>query len=265
MRDFWASLGTLALLCLSASLGRYVRQRLPETHRTHETIETMQLMIGMLVTFAALVLGLLTASVENSYDNARRDRHAYALVLTDLDQCLRDYGPGSASARADLASYTAAVIASTWPHEAPPKGVSYPNTAGMPVVGADPTLAGIMNRVGQAIRQLNPTQPFRSKTADDCRTTYGDVLRARRAVIEDVGGSFSTPFYCILVFWLMVIFVAFGLAAPRNNVALIGIVLCAISLSSVVFVISDLSQPYRGLMSISSTDMRAALAHMRSP
>jgi hypothetical protein len=64
----------------------------PETHRTHETIETMQLMITMLVTFAALVLGLLIASVKNSYDNAGRDRQGYALQLTQLDRCLRDYG-----------------------------------------------------------------------------------------------------------------------------------------------------------------------------
>lgn len=265
MSDFWVSLGTLVLLCLSAGMGRYLRPRLPETHRTQETVQTMQLMIGTLVTFAALVLGLLTASVKNSYDHAKRDRQAYALLLTDLDQCLRDYGPGSDPARADIASYTAAVIASTWPDEPPPKGVRYPNTAGMPVVGADPVLARVMDRAGQEIRHLSPTEPFRIKIADDCRATYRDVLQARRTVIEDARGSLSTPFYCILVFWLVVIFAAFGLAAPLNTVALIGILLCAVSLSSAVYVISDLSRPYRGLMSISSTDMRAALAHMLAP
>ena len=87
-----AALATLALFWLSAAIARYVRPRLPETHRTRETIETMQLMIGMLVTFAALVLGLLTASVKNSYDSAGRDRQGYALQLTQLDRCLRDYG-----------------------------------------------------------------------------------------------------------------------------------------------------------------------------
>ena len=49
---------------------------------------------------------------------------------------------------------------------------------------------------------------------------------------------------------------------PRNRVAALGILLCAISLSSAVFVITDLSRPYRGLMAIPSDDMRAALAHM---
>jgi len=38
-----------------------------------------------------------------------------------------------------------------------------------------------------------------------------------------------------------------------------------VSLSSVIFVITDLSRPYRGLMAISSTEMRTALAQMLAP
>lgn len=262
MIHFWAAAATLVLLCATAAFGRYVRPRLPETQRTRETIETMQLMIGMLVTFAALVLGLLTASVKGSYDDAARGRQDYALELTQLDQCLRDYGPGTEAARNDLKAYTAAVIASTWPSEPRPAGVSYPDTSRMPIVGADPELAGLMDRIGQQIRHLAPVEAMHEKIAGDCRQIYMDVLKARRAVIEDVSSSLSWPFYGILVFWLMVIFGTFGLAAPRNHLALIGIVLCAVSLSSAIFVISELSEPYRGLVPVGSGEMRKALAHM---
>jgi hypothetical protein len=265
VNDFWASIATFTLLCVSAGAARYVRPRLPETYRTRETIETMQLVIGMLVTLAALVLGLLTASVKNSYDNANRDRHAYALQLIQLDQCLRDYGPGGEAARADIESYTAAVIASTWPDEPPPSGVRYPDTTGMPIIGASPVLGDLMDRADQKIRGLEPDTPVRARTADDCRATFRDVMRARLAVIEDAGASLSKPFFWILVFWLTVIFLAFGLAAPRNRLALVGILLCAVSLSSAIFVIADLSRPYQGWMSISSADMRSALEHMLAP
>jgi hypothetical protein len=262
MHDFWIATSTFVLLCFGAWLGRFVHPCLPETYRTRETIETMQLVIGMLVTFAALVLSLLTASVKTSYDHAARDRHAYALQLTLLDRCLRDYGPETAHARQDLVRYTAAVIASTWPHEQPPTGVDYPSTAGMPVIGASPVLGRLMDRIGQQIRALDPRTRVALITADDCRETYRDVVQARLSVVEDASTSFSTPFFCILVFWLMVVFLALGLAAPRNRLAALGILLCAISLSSAVFVITDLSLPYRGLMSISSDDMRSALAEM---
>ena len=265
MRDFWASIATFCLLCLSAGIGRHIHPRLPETYRTRETIETMQLVIGMLVTFAALVLGLLTATVKTTYDDAARDRHAYALQLTLLDTCLRDYGPAIAPAREELKAYTAAVIASTWPNEPEPTGVSYPSTAGMPVVGASPVLAALMDRIGQQIRGLEPHSTIETNTAADCQATYRNVVRKRLVVIEDDSTSFSAPFFWMLVFWLMVIFLALGLAAPRNRLALVGILLCAVSLSSAIFVVSDLSRPYRGLMSISSHDMRAALEQMTAP
>lgn len=265
MHDLLVSVITFALLILSAWVGRLLHRRLPETLRTRETIETMQLVIGMLVTFAALVLSLLTASVKTSYDHARRDRDDYALRLTALDDCLRDYGPSVALIRADLARYTAAVIASTWPHEPPPKGISFPNTAGMPVVGASPVLGELMDRIGQRIRMLNPMEAVAARAAEDCRLEYRDTAQARLAVIEDANTTFSTPLFCILVFWLMAAFFALGLAAPRNRIATSGIVLCAVSLSCAMFVITDLSRPYRGLLAISSHDMREALAHMTQP
>lgn len=265
MADAWSALTVFVLLCLSASLGWYVRPRLPETHRARETVEVMQLIIGMLVTFAALVLGLLTASVKAGYDAASHDRQEYALQLAQLDQCLRNYGPETDPAREDLRSYTAAVIASTWPYEKRPVGVHYPDTSHMPLVGAVPVLAALMNRAGLSIEELQPSDGAHRRIQRDCLARFHDVLTARAAVIEDVRGSISAPFYRILVAWLMVIFAAFGLAAPRNMLLLLAIVLCAISLSSAVFVIADLSRPYGGLFVIPSTDMRAALASMTRP
>jgi hypothetical protein len=84
-------------------------------------------------------------------------------------------------------------------------------------------------------------------------------------VIEDAGASFSKPFFWILVFWLTIVFLLFGLGAPRNKLSLVGLLLCAVSISSAILVISDLSQPYRGWMAISSQDMREALDHMMMP
>jgi hypothetical protein len=69
-------------------------------------------------------------------------------------------------------------------------------------------------------------------------------------------------FCWILVFWLTAACLTLGLPARRNQAAALGIPPGAMSLSSAVFVITDLSRPYRGLMAISSGDIRAALARM---
>jgi DMSO reductase anchor subunit len=64
MTELWSSLVVFLLLCGSAVVGFFIQRLLPERHRTRESIELVHLAIGMLVTFAALVLGLLTASVK---------------------------------------------------------------------------------------------------------------------------------------------------------------------------------------------------------
>jgi hypothetical protein len=224
----------------------------------------MQLTIGMFATFAAIVLGLLTASVKQAYDNAALDRQQFALELNSLDACLHDYGPDSASVRADVHSYTAAVIASTWPNEPPPADVSYPDTAQMPRVGASPLLGRLMDKIGLEVARLVPADPQHSRIAGLCLARYQDVSHARFSVIEAARSHLFEPFYEVLVLWLMIMFACFGLVAPRTSLSLTIIALCAFSLSSVTFVIVDLSHPYDGFFSIPSTAMRSALNAMLS-
>lgn len=262
MREVGSVLAAFILLCASAVLGIYVRPRLPERHRTRETTELMQITIGLLVTFAALVLGLLTATVKQRYDDTAQDRQEYALQLTMLDRCLGDYGPEAASIRADIQSYTAAVIASTWPDESPPTGVRYPNTTSMPRIGASPVLGDLISRVGTEITRLTPASAPQNRMLDLCLQRYRDVVQARLGVVEDARTRLIEPFYVVLMFWLMIIFGCFGLIAPRTSLSVIVIVLCAISLSSVIFVILDLSRPYQGYFAITSTTMRTALDNM---
>ena len=265
MRETISGLVVFVLLCASAALGMFVRPRLPEQHRSRETTELMQITVGLLVTFAALVLGLLTASVKQRYDHAAQDRQDYALELTMMDQCLRDYGPGTEVARANIRSYTAAVIASTWPAEAPPVGVTYPDTTNMPRTGASPVLRGIMNQVGL---EMSPPRADRSRACQDprpCLDRYKAVLQARLAVIEDAPGREVRSVLYRSRVWLMIIFSCFGLVAPSNYVSKIVIVLCAISLSSVMFVIVDLAEPYGGYFSISTARCGPALDAMLGP
>src|SRR3974390_3748364 len=172
----------------------YIRPRLPEHQRSRDTMELMQVPIGLLVTFAALVLGLLTASVKQSYDNSAHDRQEYALQLTLLDRCLRDYGPESNQARMDLRNYTAAVVASTWPNEPAPVGVSYPNVSDMPRTGASPVLGDLMQRIGLEVSALTPTDSVHGKIAQLCLDRYNDVLRARIGVIEAAQHRLFEPF-----------------------------------------------------------------------
>jgi hypothetical protein len=247
----------------SALVGRFIRPRLPEDHRNRETIEAMQIIIGMLVTFTALVLGLLTASVKTAYDRAGHDLQEYALDLTRLDRCLRNYGPDAAPIRDIIKSYTATLIASTWTSEPPPTGVQYPPMSDVPQVGPSRGLDDMLNHAYLDIRHLNVADAFHAGVREDCVAAYFSARAGRRAAIGDDRLQISRPFDVILVVWLMIIFAVFGLVSPRNIVSLIGVVLCSVSLSLAIFVVSSLSHPY--FIAFPSDEMRAALAAMMAP
>jgi hypothetical protein len=252
----------LILLCVSAGVGFFLNSRLPEEHRSRESIELVQLAITLLVTFTALVLGLLTNSVKSGYDSAYGARGAYAGQLAQLDRCLRDYGPETQPTREQLRGYVAAIIASTWPSEPPPTGVRYPDTTHMPLTGESSVLADLMNQVGLEIRSLQPSDTLHRNLMSACTDEYSYLTRLRWSVIEGVHPSISSPFYWVLVLWLVILFAAFGLRAPPNNLSVIVIGLCVISVTVAIFLILEMDLPYGGLFGIPSGSMRNALADM---
>jgi hypothetical protein len=252
----------LFVLCASAALGFIINGRLHERHRTPDSIDLVHLAIGLLVTFTAIVLGLLTSSVKTGFENAYQLGGLYAGELTQLDRCLRDYGPETSATRAQLRSYVAAAIASTWPDEAAPQGVAYPNTPDMRGIGEDLTLSNVIDGIGLAVRGLEPNDAFHRAQAGACANDYADVVKTRWAVIEGAHGSISAPFYWVLVFWLTIVFASFGMRAPPNALNVIVLVMCAVSVSSAIFVIHDLDLPYGGLFGVPSEPMRHALADM---
>jgi hypothetical protein len=58
------------------------------------------------------------------------------------------------------------------------------------------------------------------------------------------------------------IFGVFGLSSARNLVVSVTIVMCALSISSAVYLILDLDSPLTGLIRVSSGPLRSALSHI---
>ncbi|HZZ60943.1 MAG TPA: hypothetical protein VFE63_07190 [Roseiarcus sp.] len=262
MLDLGSVVLLLALLLAASAVGHFVRSRLPERHRSRDSVELVQVTINLLVTFTAIVLGLLTTSVKAGFDSAYNARGIYAAEFAQLDEYLRQYGPETDKIREQLRAYVAAVIASTWPDEKPPAGVKYPDVSHMPMTGESRALGDIINDVGREINSLEPNDLPRQRLLSECVQQYSDLVHARWRVIEGARGSISPPFYWVLVLWLVILFASLGLTAPANPATILVITLSAISITVAVFVIVDLDLPYGGLFSIPSTSMRNALADM---
>ena len=262
MQDPINSLIVFVAMCASAAIGFFIHSRLPETHRSPQSIALVQLMITLLVTFTAIVLGLLTTSVKAGFDAAYNDRGDDAAQLAQLDRCLRDYGPETTTIREQLRGYVAAVIASTWPDEPRPVGVAFPDPSKMPATGESSVLSDVLSDVGRGVHELQPTDALHKNLMAGCVEQYNDLMKARWKVIEGSRASISPPFYWVLVIWLSILFGSFGLTARPNGVVTTMTVLCALSITIAVFVILDMDEPYGGLFGVPSTSMRNALADM---
>jgi hypothetical protein len=265
MKEIGSALLVFAVLLIATGVGVWVRPLLPEEHKKHETVQLIQLVIGMLVTFAALVLGLMTASAKSSFDTASNDLRTYAADLIEFDTTLRDFGSATDEARRLLRQYTAAAIASTWPNEPVPTG-DYPKDIGTQDNSQkleNVRLGDMLTAVGRELRQLRTPDSVQQRALDDALTQYRRVVDARWKILEEAHSSISQPFFRTLTFWLGVIFLSFGLITPRNALALVTISLGAVSIASAIYVIVDLDTPFTGPIVVSSSSMRDALTHLR--
>jgi hypothetical protein len=226
----------------------------------------VRLVISILVTMTALVLGLLTSSAKISFDEFGGHLRAYGIDLIELDQRMREYGDEAEPIRSQLRAYVAAAIADTWPTEPRPTG-DYPVHIKRFRAGSieGESLSRMLAEIDNAIRRLEPPDKFHQQVAELLRARIRDALELRWRLIETADPTVSWPLLAIMTSWLMIAFAVFGLSSPRNRVVYATVVLCAVSISSAVFTILELDTPLDGWIVVSSQPLRDALQHIDAP
>jgi hypothetical protein len=66
----------------------------------------------------------------------------------------------------------------------------------------------------------------------------------------------------VLVSWLAIIFITFGLYAPRNATVVTVLIVCALSIAGGIFLILELDQPFGGWIHISTAPLRNAVSQL---
>jgi hypothetical protein len=88
------------------------------------------------------------------------------------------------------------------------------------------------------------------------------LLRVRWLVSASTVTSVPLPFLSILLFWLTITFVSFGLFAPRNTTVIAVLVVCALSVGAAVFLVLEMDRPFSGVLKVSAEPLRYAYAHL---
>jgi excisionase family DNA binding protein len=66
----------------------------------------------------------------------------------------------------------------------------------------------------------------------------------------------------MLILWLIVLFLSFGIFAPRNLMVIVGLFMAAVAVCGAILLILEMYHPQTGLIRISDAPLRAALAEL---
>jgi hypothetical protein len=108
-----------------------------------------------------------------------------------------------------------------------------------------------------------PTQAVTSSAAkSQALNIVIDLRQTRRLMLEQQTNSHPRPFLTVIVSWITIIFISFGLQAPRNATFVVVLFVCVLSVSAAIFLILELYPPFAGVIRISSAPLRNALVRL---
>src|SRR5271168_771196 len=243
------SLITLAFVFGGAVLGIFLRFRLPEDQVGGDSRDVVKLGMGLVGTIAALVLGLLIASAKGSYDTQSAELTDMSSKIVLLDRVLAHYGPESKEARDLLRAAVVRTLDRMGSKEQSGSSQSDPSSSGAEV---------LYDKI-QGLAAQNDGQRSIQAEALNIAISLG---QSRWLMYEQRATSISIPLLAVLIFWLTIIFVSFGLFAPPNATVIATLFVTALSVSGAIFLILEMYTPYAGLIQISNAPLRAALAHL---
>jgi hypothetical protein len=245
--------GGIVFLCVfgAAWVGMLLRSRLPDDHLSVDSKDTIRLATAVVGTLSALALGFLIASAKTSFDDGEGELRISAARVVLLDRVMAHYGPETAEARRLLREVVETRLRRSW------ASWDLDETAGdvgSPDLGVEP--------VQDRLRALSPQTDAQRMLQARAIEVSGEIAEAHWLLLETGTEGLPGAFLVILVFWLAVLFFSFGLLAPRNGTVVVTLMVCALSVAGAVYLIIDMSHPYRGLIYISDAPLRTALAQL---
>jgi len=234
-----------------ALLGYWLRRALPAGHVDEESRDVVRVSIGLVVTMTALILGLVVSAAKSEFDAEDSAVKQSAANVLALDQALELYGSETVDLRRSVRDALAARIAQAWPDS----GTATPFADNQ---GMNPMALGLMAR----ILALTPTTDAQRWLQSRALQLSSDLEESRWLVIERQGSAAGQPFVIVLTCWLALIFISFGLFAPRHATGIGTLIACSLSVAAAIFLILEMEQPYQGFIRVSPEPLQFALAQI---
>jgi hypothetical protein len=241
-------------LSMATSIGLVVRGRLPDHHLNAESKDVIRLATAVVGTLSALTLGLLIASAKSSYDNAEVEMRTAAARVLLLDRVMAQYGPETDKARQLLRELIERRLSRGWTAETTDE-----------TFGNAPGEYQDIEAVQAVLRSLLPRGAVQHSLQARAVEVSGMMAEAHWLLVESGEEGLPWAFVTVLVCWLSLLFATFGLQAPANLTVLSILLVCALSVAGAIFLVSDMANPYLGLIRVSDAPLQSAIERLGKP
>jgi hypothetical protein len=232
-----------------AHLGMAVRKRLPEHHLNGDTREVVKLGAGLIATLTALVLGLLVSSAKDTLDTMNRELTQDGAKIILLDRTLANYGPDTKEIRDHLRNHLADTLKLLWHEEVP-------DTAALKKAEDSHPL----EKFQAGLRALSPRSDAQRQLQSQALQLSHELAQSRWLLIETTQRELPHAFLVVLLLWLTILYVCYGLISPRNGTVRVVYFISALSIAGAVFLILEMSTPLSGIIKVSSAPLQKALS-----
>jgi hypothetical protein len=246
--SIWIFLVSFVGIIAGGAIGMTLRVRLPKTQLNDETREMIRHGASLLATLVAVLISLTIASAKSSYETQDAHFRQLASYLVEADQLLAQYGPEATGVRQLMREAVPAAMDRIWREK---------ETA---TQGAAFTARSLAEQLYTAVEALSPSNDFQRGLKARVEQAITDIARTRLSMFADGDTPVLTPFMLILTSWLVVIFASFGLFVEPGRVVYGVLLVFALSISSALFLVADLSRPFVGLMQIPKEQLKHTLA-----
>jgi hypothetical protein len=242
----------IAFVCIfgGSLFGMLLGALLPKHHVSHDSKDVVKLGASIIATLAALVLGLLISSAKGTFDTMSHEIRQIGAKIVLLDRAMARYGPETKEIRNLLYQGVNSKIQQV--HSEEKDKITKIREGG-----------DWFEDLQDKLQQLSPKNNVQRWHKSRALQISDNLAETRWHLVEQLGqSSFPMTFLLMLVFWLTLIFISFGLFSPRNTTVIAVLLLCALCFAGSLFLIQELDRPYQGLVRISDTPLREALAHL---
>lgn len=245
------ALSLLSLVCCicGTHCGMYFRTKLPDHHLTADSRELVKLGAGLIATLTALVLGLLVSSAKDTMDTMNKVLIQDGVKIIQLDRALAHYGSDAVEFRIFLQQSVHASLQQYWHEDLSKQALMQ-----------DVEDANALEKLQAGLRALSPHSDNERQLLSSAQQLCSDIVQSRWLMIEMAEHELPQAFLVIVMLWLTVLYVCYGLITPRNGTVRVVLFVSALSIAGAIFLILEMNAPFTGIIKLSSAPLQKALS-----